>query len=465
MYKLSARLKVIVFLVFSFIGLSIVWGVIIYVSLTNHMYLDFHQALEKRARVVADTKFDGNRFSIDDLKLFDLTEKIRNPKDYIYEKVSDDDKYLEWADELGVSPKFFKELGSKGVAFYRDGNNLYSGIIHTKEGQQYYVISSADNHFQGKLISFLEKKLLTVIAISALIAIILSLYVTKFLFRPIKNITRKVQQIRTENLHLRLDEEKNNEEMNHLIRTFNDMLDRIETSFETQNNFISNASHELRTPLTGIIGTADVCLSKTRTPEEYIETLTIILEEANKLDKKTKVLLSLAQTGFNGKIQKFERLRIDQLLWDVKETIEKLNQKNKIHFDTSLLPENSMKLKVVGNEQLLLLAFTNIINNACKYSDHRVVNLSIGSSNNNVFIIVKDTGIGIPKEEIGFIYDLFYRASNTNNYEGYGIGLPLTRNIIKMHKGELYVRSFENVGTTVQVILPIAEAVNDKKNN
>lgn len=461
-FKLSRRLRFILLLFSSFIGLTIIPGVIIYISLTNHMYLDFHQILEKRAYIVADAELGSNQFSTDDLKVFELTEKIRNPKDYIYEETPNtgNQQYSEWADNLGVSASFFRDIKSKSKAHYKNKSTLYSGILFTEGEKQYYIISSADSYSERNLISFLKRTLLTVTGISALIAIFLSVYVTRHFFKPIKNMTRKVQQIRTENLHLRLEEEKNNEEMNHLIRTFNDMLNRIETSFETQNNFISNASHELRTPLTGIIGTADVCLSKKRAPEEYIETLTIILEEAYKLDKKTQVLLSLAQTGFNGKIQKFERVRIDQLLWDAKETIEKLNQKNKIHFDTSLLPENSLRLKVIGNEQLLLLAFTNILNNACKYSNHKTVNLSVGASNNKVFIIIEDFGIGIPEKELGLIYDLFYRASNTKSYEGFGIGLPLTRNIIKMHNGEIHVKSSENVGTTVQITLPIAEVVN-----
>lgn len=456
MYKLNIRYKLILLLFFSFIGLIVILGTIIYVSLTNHLYTDFYRVLEKRAAVVANAEIEGKGLNAEyDLRLVDLTDKLKDPQDYVYEVGLHDHESL--AEKMELPVGFFLDMRDQGKAHYRNDNILYSGILYTKEDRHYYVISSAESYFEGRLVSYLQRTLLTAVGIFALIAMFLSIYVSKYIFKPINRITDKVQQISTENLHLRLDEEKNNEELNHLIGTFNDMLDRIETAFETQNNFISNASHELRTPLTGIIGTADVCLSRTRSPEEYIETLTVILEEAAKLDRKTKVLLSLAHTGFDGKVQKFDKVRMDQLLWDAKESIEKLDQKNKIHFDTGLLPENSLKLKVIGNEQLLLLAFTNIINNACKYSNHQVVNLSIGASNDKVFIIVKDTGIGIPKEELEFIYNLFYRASNTKNFEGFGIGLPLTRNIIKMHHGEMHISSVENVGTTVQIVFPIAK--------
>src|SRR5690606_9054919 len=107
---------------------------------------------------------------------------------------------------------------------------------------------------------------------------------SKYLFGPLRSITNQVKEISSENLHLRLDTAYKNDELNDLAKTFNDMLDRIETSFETQNNFISNASHELRTPLTAIIGEADVSLSKLRKPDAYIESIKIILDEAEKLD-------------------------------------------------------------------------------------------------------------------------------------------------------------------------------------
>jgi signal transduction histidine kinase len=293
--------------------------------------------------------------------------------------------------------------------------------------------------------------------VASLLAVIISYFLMRFVFRPITQITEKVKQINLENLHLRLQEKGDKDELDELANTFNNMLNRMETSFNTQNNFISNASHELRTPLTAIIGEADVTLNKTRTVEEYIETLKVILEEAENLDNKTQALLFLAQTGFNGKTVKFDKVRMDQLLWDVKATTEKINPKSRIVIDMSLLPENPMKLKVNGNNQLLHLAVSNIIINACKYSKCDPVNVSLGSTDSHILLVVKDTGIGIPENEMAYIYDPFFRASNTQNFEGYGIGLPLTRNIIRMHGGELLVSSIQNVGTTVQIKLPIGQ--------
>jgi len=163
----------------------------------------------------------------------------------------------------------------------------------------------------------------------------------------------------------------------------------------------------------------------------------------------------IAQTGFDGKIQKMDKVRMDQLLWDVIETAKRINSKNNVYMDLSMLPDNPKKLKVQGNEQLLHLAMANIINNGCKYSNFQQVKVSLGATDDHVYIIIKDNGIGIPGSEMDKIYDPFFRASNTKNYEGYGIGLPLARNIIRIHNGELIVNSKENVGTTVQIRFPI----------
>jgi signal transduction histidine kinase len=107
-----------------------------------------------------------------------------------------------------------------------------------------------------------------------------------------------------------------------------------------------------------------------------------------------------------------------------------------------------------GNEQLLHLAISNIVNNACKYSDYQPVSISIGTSEHSIVIVIKDTGIGIPDDELKYIYDPFFRASNTKNYEGYGIGLPLTNNIVRLHDGEIKVSSRVGEGTTVQLTFP-----------
>lgn len=454
---MNTQTKTILILISAFISIILLFGGFVYFSVANYSHQDFYKLLEIRAFTAAKATLDSEttQQQIKDLRT-EFFDKLPNEQDYFFE-ISPGNLFLTEAKELNVPSSFFLEILREGKAEYNKKNIFFKGIKYKSGNKEYIVIASAQNYFQLHHSEYLFKTLAVATIIAAIFSFFIAVYFSKSFFKPLNDITQKVKQISSESLHLRLDKKDNNDELNKLTTTFNNMLDRIETSFETQNNFISNASHELRTPLTAIIGEADVSLSKIRTTEEYIETIKVILDEAEKLDKKTKALLFLAQTGFNGKALKFEKVRVDQLLWDVKETIEKLDAKNKVILDMSLLPENPMMLKVKGNEQLLHLAFSNIISNACKYSNYNTVNVSLGSSATHVIIVIKDQGIGIPEKELKFIYDPFFRASNTKNYEGYGIGLPLTQNIIRMHKGELLVSSIENSGTTVQVKIPIGK--------
>ncbi|MBN9337352.1 MAG: HAMP domain-containing histidine kinase, partial [Chryseobacterium sp.] len=429
---------------------------LVYFSIVNFSHQRFYELLKIRATTIVQIEKSKEHLDIPKNHILNSLndEELPMEKDYVFE-VPKDSNYSQISNQIHIPDSFFKSIVKKGEANYNDKEFYYIGQSFKSDNKTYIAIASAQNHYVVYYLGYLKRTLITCMILALFFSMIFSFYLSKTLFRPILKITGKVKEISSENLHLRLEPQPGNKELNELVDTFNDMLNRIETSFETQNHLIGNVSHELRTPLTSIMGEADVALSIPRSEEHYQETLQIILNEAEKLDKKIKALLMIAQTGFDGKIQKMDKVRMDQLLWDVIETATRINSKNNVFMDISMLPENPKKLKVQGNEQLLHLAMANIINNGCKYSNFQQVKVSLGATDDHVYVIIKDSGIGIPDSEMDKIYDPFFRASNTKNYEGYGIGLPLARNIIRIHNGELIVNSKENVGTTVQIRFPI----------
>ncbi|MEH0154437.1 HAMP domain-containing sensor histidine kinase [Limibacter armeniacum] len=447
--------KIILLLLGIFFTYTLLFSGFIYYSISNYAFTDFYKRLEIRAASIAKIKLDNSN-DVSSIREVhdDFLEKLPSQKEYMFRVV---DGKAEAAAYQGELPKhFIQDLIEDQAAKYSKGNKFYSGILYeTTLGAKYLVIVGADNYFYAHHIAYLRNLILTSLMFAILILVIISILISRTLTRPVNNIISEVKEISSENLHLRLKTSDNNDSLSGLTSTFNDMLNRLETSFETQKNFISNASHELNTPLTSIIGEAELALSKPRDGEEYKTSISKILEEAEMLDKKTKALLFLAQTGYNGKAQKFDKVRIDQLILDIKETVHNINANYQIKIDYSLLPESPEKLKVKGNEQLLHLALSNIIINGCKYSEANQVQVGLAASDKDVIIVVRDTGIGIPEDEMQYIYDPYFRASNTGDFEGYGIGLPLSRNIIQMHDGRLIVNSVLEKGTTVQVNLPI----------
>ena len=426
---------------------------IIYFSVSRYLEKDFNHLLMLRAKSLASWHLDNPEMDQKE----EVSDRLLHEKDFIFDLPND---LQSIADSTGVPLHFVKKAMQENTAYLSKGGFRYVALLHKAESSKktFLVIAGANNPLGSNLNGYLFQLLIYVFIASFILALICSFVLSKYLFRPIKKITNRVNQISSENLHLRLPTKNVSDEVNELTVTFNEMLNRIETSFEIQNNFVSNASHELRTPLTTIIGEADLALSKERSMQDYQEALKIILEEAELLDSKTKALLFLAQTGFNGKTQQMDVLRVDQLILDTKELVEKLDKRHKIVLNFSLLPDNPKLLKVKGNYQLLQLALSNIIVNSSKYSSYQEVVVSLGSSDSSVYVLISDSGIGIPMEELKFIYDPFFRASNTHSYEGYGIGLPLTKNIIDLHHGEIIVHSDVNKGTVVRINLPIFHA-------
>ncbi|MEN5310414.1 HAMP domain-containing sensor histidine kinase [Chryseobacterium cucumeris] len=452
---ITNQTKTMVLLMLVFTAIILLFSGLVYFSIVNFSHQRFYELLKIRTATIVQIEKSKDHLDLPENYVLNSLndEELPMEKDYVF-AVPTDSNFKKISQEIHIPSYFFKNIIKEGESNYNDEEFYYIGQSFKYDDKDYIAIASAKNHYVVYYLGFLKRTLLTCIVLSLFFSMIFSFYLSKTLFRPILKITGKVKEISSENLHLRLESQPDNKELNELVDTFNDMLNRIETSFETQNHLIGNVSHELRTPLTSIMGEADVALSISRTADEYKETLGIILDEAEKLDKKIKALLMIAQTGFDGKIQKMDKVRIDQLLWDVIETLRRIDSRNNIYLDISMLPDNPKKLKVQGNEQLLHLAVANIISNGCKYSNFQQVKVSLGATNSDVYIIVKDTGIGIPEVEMNKIYDPFFRASNTNNYEGYGIGLPLARNIVRMHHGELIVSSHENQGTTVQMKFP-----------
>ncbi len=270
---------------------------------------------------------------------------------------------------------------------------------------------------------------------------------------PIRSITKKVKNINSTSLHERLTIKKGNDEITELGNTFNNMLSRLETSFETQNNFVSNASHELNTPLTVIMGEAEFALSKTRTAEQYQQGLQVILTQSEKLKNLTKSLLELAQSGFTGNLS-FEAVKVNELLQNVQKVASSIYPDCNVIIDHSLQPTDVNALTIKGNFHLLELCLSNIVLNACKYSTGDNVILALTTSYTHVIFIIKDKGIGIPQDDLPHIFDPFFRASNVKSSKGYGIGLPLAQNIIKLHNGVINISSKEAEGTEVIVKIP-----------
>jgi signal transduction histidine kinase len=311
------------------------------------------------------------------------------------------------------------------------------------------------NEYGIQTLNHLRNTLTITFILSIIIVYTTSIFFSRKTFKPVREIIQKARNISAFNLDLRIEEKESTDEVTELAKTFNNMLGRIQTAFETQNNFISNASHELRTPLTTIIGEADWALQKERAPQQYQQTLQTVLQHAEHLQNLTTRLLKLAQSSYDGRKQEWELIPADELVSESISTVVDMTQHHNFTLQMDNLPEEEADMMVYGNKTLLQLALVNIIANAGKYSDNRQVVVELICYDQNIKVLVKDSGIGIPTPEIKHVFEPFFRASNATHIEGYGVGLPLSMNIIRLHNGSIEVHSTQNQGTTVAVTLPV----------
>lgn len=343
--------------------------------------------------------------------------------------------------------KLFKEKYANFLAGEKEGTGR---IFEEEEGS--FVVVMAANDRQGKAqLENLKNFLLAGFLLSLPLLYFFGRLSARYILKPLAGKIQKARRISASNLHLRLIVYNEKDEIGQLAIAFNEMLDRLETSFEMQRNFISNASHEIKNPLTAIIGEAEVSLEKKRKPEEYIESLLNISKEADRLNALVDSLFSLAKTGFEETPPEPEEVRLDEVLIEARLKADKSYPENQVKIDFSDLPENPELITIKGNPNLLQVAFTNLIENACKFSANQEVAVKLKVIGNVVQLRITDKGVGIPAQDIKNILQPFYRAGNARTFKGFGIGLSLTDKIIRLHKGQMTIFSEEGKGTTIEI--------------
>ncbi|WP_236634387.1 sensor histidine kinase [Pedobacter antarcticus] len=238
-----------------------------------------------------------------------------------------------------------------------------------------------------------------------------------------------------------------------LSLTINQMLEHLEQSFDSQKSFVANASHELRTPITSILGEAEITLMKERDPETYKSALKEIVSSVERLNLIINSLMELMQTNLDNR--DFQNVKVDELMWEIADELAGKSNGDQVRMGYHL-PEDITKSVISGNRRLLFIAISNILKNAVKFSEGKTVDCEVRYIDKGIQITIRDQGIGIAKDDLIKIFQPFFRASNAMNFQGYGIGLSLTDNIVKLHNGTISINSVLEQGTTIVVFFPTA---------
>jgi len=271
--------------------------------------------------------------------------------------------------------------------------------------------------------------------------------------RPLGRMVEQARGITGRNLHHRLDIGPSTEELATLAAAFNELLARLDASFDTMRRFMADASHELRTPIAVIRGEADVALGRDRSGTEYRGSLAVIHDESTRLARLVDDLLNLARADAGTAKLEVREFYLNDLLADCCRSMQALAAAKEIALEC----RSSEDVPFRGDEELLRRLVLNLLDNAVRYTPRQgKVSARVEKAGGATRISVCDTGAGIPAEAVPHVFERFYRgdAARSRQDGGFGLGLAIVKWVAECHNGSVELDSREGEGSTFTVVLP-----------
>ncbi|AOM76238.1 sensor histidine kinase [Pedobacter steynii] len=449
--KLKDRLS----LYFTLISTLTLLGVLcaVYFTFIKFLEADFFDRLTDRTMVTAKLYLEADEISADSLNTVrdQYLETLNGEVIRIYNAknsatfIGDDQQY--WSSET-----INKVRKQKKIQFI-DGERQVVGIFYKDNQGDFVILASAIDQSTYSRIDKL-RKVMVMIFIVIFIGLLLSgRWIAKRILKPLDLFINEVKQIKSSNLHFRVQEGTNKDEINLLAQNFNNLMEHLEQAFVLQKTFIANASHELRTPVTRMMIGAEIALSQERQVSDYKKALTSVMEDSEKMDKIITGLLNLAQADLEFGAPQLQDIRIDETLWIISEEWNK-RPAGRLSIEIQNMPEDPAQLTIQANPTLLSIALNNIISNAFKFSDDQDVHCLLNIQAQAIEITITDQGPGIPKAEQENIFKPFYSSASESRHQGNGMGLYMAHKIISLFKGTLQVNSEKGVGSQFKISFP-----------
>ncbi len=269
---------------------------------------------------------------------------------------------------------------------------------------------------------------------------------------PMVAMSKTAQAISARNLSERIKLSETDDELGQLAVVLNQTFDRLQASFEQQVRFTADASHELRTPLAVIHAHVELALSRSRSVEEYRETLTTCLRASTRMRNLIDSLLTLARCDVGEPVVTTQAVELESLVRDCVELLQPLADERQVVIECA-----TESASVAGDRDRLAQVVMNLVSNAVRYNrDGGRITIGIKTESEQVVLTVTDTGIGIPAADLPHLFERFYRVDKARSRSdgGSGLGLAICQSIVDSHGGTIGVRSEPDVGTTVEVRLP-----------
>lgn len=447
--KLKSRLSLVFTVLFAVLLIFVLTS--IYLIVKRDWRNNFLKQLEDRAYTVGHNYLAQDNFT--KLEFDQVLKKLPRtlPKETIriynlnFQPVFIKDSSTTW------NRKTLQKVVKNKIIYYQQGDIYVVGIYYVDNSGDYIVMAEAQNKLGEKSLKELRETMIYCFLIAILITVLLGHWFSGVSLRPIDRINKYMNKIQAKSLNTRIPVKRKRDEIGILTQSINNLLERLQESFDSQQVFVSHASHELKTPITSLIGNTEIALGKTRTPEDYQDILKGVLRDSLHMNNIISDLLTFDQLDHRN--YPLEAVSLETFIWTVTDYSSKTIPDLKFNINIQN-PECFQETYINANSNLLELALTNIISNAHKFSGKEILIL-ISIEDTFVQFSITDYGIGINAEELDKITMPFYRSANAYGIKGFGLGLSLCAKIIKLHQGNLKFLSKINEGTTVTVEIPV----------
>jgi signal transduction histidine kinase len=436
----------------------LLFSVAIYILSERSRHFEMDALLRKKAISTVEFATEIDNLDPKIIEKFSKTNNylLENESAIVYDE-TDPNHPIIWKsgvmDVPHVDQYFYNITEKKERHISLDDDSEMYGVLYEYNGKKYVSIAKALDIYGIMKIQTLKRNLLIGWFVSVFFVFLMSRYYSRKALQPIKNVIKQVESIGFTNLDQRVKAGDEEDEIAHLAGTFNGMLGRLKNAFDSQKSFVSNASHELRTPLTAMNGQIEVALLKERSTEEYKSTLLSIKDDITEMTDLSNGLLDLASVDSGVAKINFEPVRIDEILWQAQADLKQKRPEATITVDFGEIPEEEEEFMIQANEQLLKTAIINLMENGCKFSPDKKVEVLIFFPKNQVKITFTNQGPPIDQAELPHLFIPFYRSETTKKIKGHGIGLPLTKKIVELHSGNIMVESSHAQGTIFTIIV------------
>lgn len=351
-----------------------------------------------------------------------------------------------------ISIDILDEIRTKEHLAFSVDEYLCYGIFYEDNQGDFVVVVKEKESILSEQLNMLFWIIVFSFLFSLTAIIVLSKWIAKSAYKPFSRVIDEVKNISMNNLDVQICSPNTNDELDGLIRTFNDLLQKISEAVIIQKNFVRYISHEFKTPLAALLGNIDLFSSKIRDPEECRKMSHILIKQVQQIKEILNTLIVVADLKKDE--DSVQEIRIDGLIWEIVERIKEVYPKSVLLVDIDVSPQDEWIMYLNINQSQLSIALYNLIENAVKYSNKQPVNISIHKEETSLFLLIIDKGIGIPANKLKEINKPFSRAENSKHIEGDGIGLSLALRILKKNNIYYKVESEVNIGTKIYLKLP-----------